>query len=67
MSEIIWDDETQQYVRSDDLKLRKLKEQIINELLTQLTQNYQIDITIDVTKGQGQGQIKKRVRGDISE
>jgi hypothetical protein len=60
MSEIVWDDETQTYVKAEDLKLRKLKEQIINELLAQLTQNYQIDITIDVTKGQGQGQIKKK-------
>jgi uncharacterized protein YqfB (UPF0267 family) len=60
MSEIVWDDETKQYVRAEDLKLRKLKEQIINELLTQLTQNYVINITIDLTKGQGQGQIKKK-------
>ena len=60
MSEIVWDDETKQYVRSDELKLKKLKQDIINELLTQLTQNYQIDITIDLTKGIGQGQIKKK-------
>jgi hypothetical protein len=60
MSEYIYDDETQQYVRSDELKLRKLKEQIINELLDQLTNNYVINITIDITKGTGQGQFKKK-------
>jgi uncharacterized protein YqfB (UPF0267 family) len=60
MSEIVWDDETQAYVKAEDLKLRKLKEQIINELLDQLQNNYVINITIDMTKGQGQGQIKKK-------
>jgi hypothetical protein len=60
MSEIVWDDETKQYVKAEDLKLRKLKQDIINELLTQLTQNYEINVTIDLTKGQGQGQIKKK-------
>jgi hypothetical protein len=60
MSEIVWDDETKQYIRSDELKLRKLKQDIINELLTQLTQNYEIDISINLTKGTGQGQFKKK-------
>ena len=60
MSEIVWDDETKQYVRAEDLKLRKLKQDIINELLTQLQNNYIITITIDLTKGTGQGQFKKK-------
>ena len=62
MSEIVWDDETKQYVRAEDLKLRKLKQDIINELLTQLQNNYVINITIDLTKGTGQGQFKKKSR-----
>jgi hypothetical protein len=60
MSEIAYDDETKQYVRSDELKLKKLKEQIINKLLTQLTQNYQIELQVDLKTGQAKGQIKKK-------
>jgi len=60
MSEIVWDDETQQYVRSDELKLRKLKQDIINELLNQLTQNYEFDITIDFKSGTGKITIKRK-------
>ena len=60
MSEVVWDDETQTYVRSDELKLRKLKQDIINELLTQLTQNYQIELQVDLKTGQAKGQIKKK-------
>jgi uncharacterized protein YqfB (UPF0267 family) len=60
MSEIVWDDETQQYVRSDELRLRKLKQDIINELLNQLTQNYIIEFQVDLKTGQAKGSIKKK-------
>jgi hypothetical protein len=60
MSEEIWDDETQTYVRSDELKLRKLKEQIINELLDQLVNNYELDISIDLKSGTGKITIKRK-------
>jgi uncharacterized protein YqfB (UPF0267 family) len=60
MSEIVWDDETQAYVKAEDLKLRKLKQEIINELLTQLTQNYVIEFQVDLKTGQAKGNIKKK-------
>jgi hypothetical protein len=60
MSEIVWDDETQTYIRAEDLKMRKLKQDIINEVLTQLTQNYEIVFQVDLKTGQAKGQIKKK-------
>jgi hypothetical protein len=60
MSEIVWDDETQTYVRSDELKLRKLKQDIINELLDQLVNNYELDISIDLKSGTGKITIKRK-------
>ena len=60
MSEIVWDDETKQYVNAEDLKLRKLKQDIINELLDQLVNNYELDISIDFKSGTGKITIKKK-------
>jgi len=60
MSEYIYDNETQTYVKAEDLKMRKLKQEIINELLTQLTQNYEIELQVDLKTGQAKGKIKKK-------
>jgi len=48
MSEIVYDDETNQYVRARDKELRDLKNQIINELLNQLVNNYVIQFTFQI-------------------
>ena len=53
MSEIVWDDETQKYVRAEDLKLRKLKREIINELIQALQNNYTLQIQINLQNGTG--------------
>ena len=48
MSEIVYDDETKEYVRSRDKELRDLKNKIIDELLNQLVNNYYIEFTITI-------------------
>ena len=53
MSEIVWDDETQQYVRAEDLRERKLIQKIIQELIQALQNNYTLQIQINLQNGQG--------------
>jgi len=53
MSEIVWDDEKKEYVRAEDLKLRKLKREIINELIQALQNNYTLHIQINLQNGTG--------------
>jgi len=53
MSEIVWDDEKKEYVRAEDLKLRKLKREIINELIQALQNNYTLQIQINLQNGTG--------------
>jgi len=48
MSEIIYDNETKQYVRARDKEFRDLKNQIIKELLDQLVNNYYIEFTFQI-------------------
>ena len=48
MSEIVYDDETKEYVRARDKELRDLKSKIINELLDQLVNNYYIEFTFQI-------------------
>jgi hypothetical protein len=59
MSDMVWDDVEKRWKSSREIELEQLKQKIIQELLDQLTNNYQIDVTIDMTKGQGTGKIKK--------
>jgi len=53
MSEVVWDDEKKEYVRAEDLKLRKLKREIINELIQALQNNYTLHIQINLQNGTG--------------
>jgi len=53
MIEIVWDDETKQYVRAEDLRERKLKREIINELIQALQNNYTLQIQINLQNGTG--------------
>ena len=53
MSEMIYDDETKQYVRAEDLRERKLKREIISELIQALQNNYTLQIQINLQNGTG--------------
>ena len=61
MIEIVWDDETKQYVRAEDLRERKLKREIISELIQALQNNliqalqnnYTLQIQINLQNGTG--------------
>jgi len=53
MSKVVWDDEKKEYVRAEDLKLRKLKREIINELIQALQNNYTLHIQINLQNGTG--------------
>jgi len=48
MSEIVYDDETKEYVRARDKELRDLKNKIINELLNRLVNDYYIEFTFQI-------------------
>jgi len=48
MSEIVYDEETKQYMRARDKEFRDLKNQIIKELLDQLVNNYYIEFTFQI-------------------
>ena len=53
MSEIVWDDETQQYVRAEEIQERKLIQKIITELINALQNNYTLQIQINLQTGTG--------------
>ena len=53
MSEIVWDDETQKYVRAEEIRERKLIQKIISELIQALQNNYTLQIQINLQNGTG--------------
>ena len=53
MSEIVWDEETKQYVRAEDLIERKLIQKIVQELIQALQNNYTLQIQINLQNGTG--------------
>jgi len=53
MSEVVWDEETQKYARAEDLRERKLKREIISELINALQNNYTLQIQINLQNGTG--------------
>ena len=53
MSEIVWDDETQKYVRAEDLRERKLIQKIVEALINALQNNYTLQIQINLQNGTG--------------
>jgi hypothetical protein len=59
MSVMIWDEETQQWVKEEELRLRKLKKEIINELLNKLQEEFEIEIVME-TGEKGKGRHKKK-------
>ena len=53
MSEVVWDDETQKYARAEEIRERKLKREIISELIQALQNNYTLQIQINLQNGTG--------------
>jgi len=53
MSEVVWDDETQKYVRAEDLRERKLIQKIVEALINALQNNYTLQININLQNGTG--------------
>jgi len=53
MSEIVWDDETQKYVRAEEIRERKLIQKIVQELIQALQNNYTLQIQINLQNGTG--------------
>jgi len=53
MSETVWDDEKKEYVRAEEIRERKLKREIINELIQALQNNYTLQIQINLQNGTG--------------
>ena len=53
MSEVVWDDETKQYVRAEKVEERKLIQKIIAELIQALQNNYTLQIQINLQNGTG--------------
>ena len=53
MSEVVWDDEEKKYVRAEEIRERKLKREIINELIQALQNNYTLQIQINLQNGTG--------------
>jgi len=54
MSEIVWDDEKKEYVRAEEIRERKLKREIISELIQALQSDYTLQIKINLQTGQGE-------------
>jgi hypothetical protein len=59
MSVLVWDEETQQWVKEEELRLRKLKKEIINELFNKLQEELEVEITME-TGEKGKGKYKKK-------
>ena len=53
MSEIVWDDKTQKYVRAEEIREIKLIQKIIQELINALQNNYTLQIQINLQNGTG--------------
>jgi len=53
MSEIVWDDETKQYVRAEKVEERKLIQKIVEALINALQNNYTLQIQINLQNGTG--------------
>ena len=54
MSEIVWDDEKKEYARAEEIRERKLKREIISELIQALQSDYTLQIKINLQTGQGE-------------
>jgi hypothetical protein len=59
MSDAVWDDVEKKWKSSREIELEQLKQKIISELLDQLVNNYEIDVTIDLKTGTGIIKLKK--------
>ena len=53
MSEVVWDDETQKYVRAEEIRERMLIQKIVQELIQALQNNYTLQIQINLQNGTG--------------
>jgi len=53
MSEIVWDDETQKYVRAEEIQEIKLIQKFVQELINALQNNYTLQIQINLQNGTG--------------
>jgi len=53
MSEVVWDDETQKYVRAEEIRERMLIQKIVQELINALQSNYTLQIQINLQNGTG--------------
>jgi len=53
MSEMIYDDKTQKYVRAEEIREIKLIQKIIQELINALQNNYTLQIQINLQNGTG--------------
>ena len=53
MSEIVWDEETQKYVRAREVEERKLIQKIVEALINALQNNYTLQIQINLQNGTG--------------
>jgi len=53
MSEVVYDDETKQYVRAEKVEERKLIQKIVQELIQALQNNYTLQININLQNGTG--------------
>jgi len=53
MSEVVWDDETQKYVRAEEIRERKQIQKIVEALINALQNNYTLQIQINLQNGQG--------------
>jgi len=62
MSTMIWDEETQQWVKEEELRLRKIKKEIIDEIVKTLAQDVQIEIVMEDGK-KGKGEFKDKDKG----
>jgi HKD family nuclease len=59
MSDMVWDENKKRWKSGREVELEQLKQKIIQELLDQLTNNYEINVTIDFKTGKGIIKLKK--------
>jgi hypothetical protein len=54
-----WDEEAQQWIEKEELRLRKLKREIISELLSKIQEEFELEITME-TGEKGKAKYKKK-------
>jgi len=66
---MIYDPETGEYIREEELRERRLKQHIekyiedkLRELLRELIEEHEIEITVNIEEGTGIGRYKRRQR-----